>query len=196
MDGGVLLYNREFVLLYTSRVSLKWYGQDSNTFKGTKKGSIYLTTHRMVFLNRKPNDPMQSFSFPFVALREISVEQPIFSANNVRGKILAQPNGNWSGEASFKIIFDHGGAIEFGQALSTCIQMAQRRGTNIPPHVTPAMGFFIISDYYSQGCVFYQWMPAREIFPERPPEEGVIITEVSPPYAGIDPPPSNQRGRL
>lgn len=29
----------------------------------------------------------------------------------------AQPNGNWVGEAKFKLTFKHGGAIEFGQAL-------------------------------------------------------------------------------
>lgn len=195
MDGGVLLFNREFVLLYTSRVCMKWSGQTSSDFKGTKKGSIYLTTHRMVFLNRKPKDPMQSFSFPFVALSNISVEQPVFGANYVKGTVVAQPNGNWTGEASFKIIFNHGGAIQFGQALNTAVQMTQRRGADIPPHITPTRGFFVINYYYSHGCVFYQWMPPRELFPERPPGEGVIITEEPPPYAGIEPLPENRRLR-
>lgn len=29
----------------------------------------------------------------------------------------AQPNGNWIGEAKFKLVFKHGGAIDFGQAM-------------------------------------------------------------------------------
>lgn len=41
----------------------------------------------------------------------------MFGANYVKGKVRAQPNGNWVGEAKFKMTFKHGGAIEFGQAL-------------------------------------------------------------------------------
>lgn len=45
------------------------------------------------------------------------MEQPVFGANYIKGKVRAQPNGNWVGEAKFKLTFKHGGAIEFGQSM-------------------------------------------------------------------------------
>lgn len=47
----------------------------------------------------------------------MEIEQPVFGANYIKGKVRAQPNGNWMGEAKFKMTFKHGGAIEFGQAM-------------------------------------------------------------------------------
>lgn len=36
---------------------------------------------------------MQSFSCPFISLSEVELEQPVFGANYIKGKIQAQPNG-------------------------------------------------------------------------------------------------------
>lgn len=47
----------------------------------------------------------------------MEIEQPVFGANYIKGKVRAQPNGNWVGEAKFKLTFKSGGAIEFGQAM-------------------------------------------------------------------------------
>lgn len=47
----------------------------------------------------------------------MDIEQPVFGANYIKGKVRAQPNGNWVGEAKFKLTFKHGGAIEFGQSM-------------------------------------------------------------------------------
>lgn len=55
----------------------------------------------------------------------MEVEQPIFGANYIKGKVRAQPNGNWTGEARFKLTFKHGGAIEFGQAMLRVAQMGE-----------------------------------------------------------------------
>lgn len=41
----------------------------------------------------------------------------MFSANFIKGKVRAQPNGNFIGEVKFKLVFKSGGAIEFGQAM-------------------------------------------------------------------------------
>ena len=60
---------------------------------------------------------MKSFSFPFVALRDVELEQPVFGANYIKGKVLAQPNGGFEGEAKFKLRFKSGGAIDFGTAM-------------------------------------------------------------------------------
>jgi hypothetical protein len=47
----------------------------------------------------------------------VEIEQPVFGANYIKGKVRAQPNGNWIGEAKFKLTFKRGGAIDFGQAM-------------------------------------------------------------------------------
>ena len=41
----------------------------------------------------------------------------MFGANYIKGIVMAQPNGNWSGQAKFKLVFKSGGAIDFGQAM-------------------------------------------------------------------------------
>ena len=61
---------------------------------GDKSGRLYLTTHRMIFNNKK-EDLLKSFSFPFVALRDVELEQPIFGANYIKGKVVAQPDGGF-----------------------------------------------------------------------------------------------------
>lgn len=50
-------------------------------------------------------------------LLQVEIEQPVFGANYIKGKVRAQPNGNWVGEAKFKLTFKRGGAIEFGEAM-------------------------------------------------------------------------------
>lgn len=47
----------------------------------------------------------------------MELEQPMFGANYIKGKVRAQPNGGWVGEVKFKLHFKHGGAIEYGQAM-------------------------------------------------------------------------------
>ncbi len=102
---------------------MSFAGPRGPAFEGDKSGRLYLTTHRMVFNNKKTNDAMKSFSFPFVALRDVELEQPVFGANYIKGKVLAQPNGNFEGEAKFKLRFKSGGAIDFGQAMLRAAQM-------------------------------------------------------------------------
>ena len=63
---------------------------------GDKSGSLYLTTHRMIFISKKEH-PLKSFSFPFVAIRNLELEQPIFGTkgNYIKGHILPQPGGGF-----------------------------------------------------------------------------------------------------
>ena len=62
----------------------------------------------------------------FQALREVELEQPVFGANYIKGKVIAQPNGNWEGEAKFKLHFKSGGAIDFGTAMLRAAQMGKK----------------------------------------------------------------------
>jgi len=79
---------------------------------GEKQGNAYLTTHRLIFLGSKKSDRFKSFSFPFCVLSEVDVEQPVFGANFLKGKVRAQSGeAGWRGEAKFKMLFKGGGAI-------------------------------------------------------------------------------------
>lgn len=121
-------------------MTIEFSGQDGPVFRGSKQGSIYLTTHRMIFNSKKFEDVMKSFSFPFVCLNDVEVEQPMFGANYIRGKVRAQPDGNFIGEAKFKLIFKSGGAIEFAQAMLRAAHMAQKNfhGADPPPYTPPS----------------------------------------------------------
>ena len=122
------------ILLFSDNVSMEFFGQDGNIFKGVKQGRIYLTTHRVIFNTKNQKDPMQSFSAPFIAMSDVELEQPVFGANYIRGKIRAQPNGNFSGEVKFKMSFKSGGCIDFGQALLRAASMAQRNAGGMVRH--------------------------------------------------------------
>jgi hypothetical protein len=58
-------------------------------------------------------------------LLQVELEQPMFGANYIKGKVRAQPNGNWVGEAKFKLMFKSGGAIDFGQAMLKAANMGK-----------------------------------------------------------------------
>lgn len=111
------------ILLFSDNVTMEFHGQEQPEFVGAKKGRLYLTTHRMIFNAKDQREKMQSFSFPFITLREVEVEQPMFGANYIKGKCRAQPNGNWIGECKFKLQFKSGGAIEFGSAMLRAAQL-------------------------------------------------------------------------
>jgi WW domain-binding protein 2 len=133
---------------------MEFAGQDAALFKGSKQGRIYLTTHRVIFNTKNTKDAMQSFSSPFIRLylkfvkfsqnthkttfalsmSDVELEQPVFGANFIKGKIRAQPNGNWTGETKFKMSFKSGGCIEFGQALLRAASMAQRNSGGMVSH--------------------------------------------------------------
>ena len=78
-----LILNR--ILLFCDNVIMSFSGLREPAFDGDKSGRLYLTTHRMVFNNKNQKDGMKSFSFPFVAIRNVELEQPVFGANYIKG---------------------------------------------------------------------------------------------------------------
>ncbi|GIX73487.1 WW domain-binding protein 2 [Caerostris extrusa] len=191
-NGGVLIYNGEIILLYCDGVEMCIEGGDAKEFGGTKKGRIYLTTHRMIFINKSEKDSLQSFSFPFFSMTGVELEQPIFGANYIKGNVLAQPGGGWSGKAVFKLKFFSGGAIEFGQAMVRAAQMANQHMPPQPPPYMPQTG-----PYYPAPPPAYTpptggingFVPPTHVFPDAPPANSVYMTNMPPPYPGIYPPP-------
>ncbi|XP_015281803.1 PREDICTED: postacrosomal sheath WW domain-binding protein [Gekko japonicus] len=116
--GGVVLPHGECIIKQCKDVELTFSDVTgkSDIFKGTKKGMVLLTPYRVIFLS-KGKDPMMSFQMPFTLMKGCSIEQPVFSANYIKGVIQAEPGGGWEGQASFKMIFCSGGAIEFGELM-------------------------------------------------------------------------------
>jgi len=192
-NGGVLIHAGESILLFCDNVIMEFSGQDGPEFKGEKKGRLYLTTHRMIFNNKDQNDHMKSFSFPFVTLKDVELEQPIFGANYIKGKVRAQPGGNFTGEAKFKLHFKSGGAIDFGQAMLKAAQMAGRNyNANMndapPPYTPPTSGWYAAPPpaYSANPAGYGGWVPPTHVFPDQPPANTVYMTDAPPPYPGIN----------
>jgi len=189
-NNGVLLHAGERVMLFCDNVTMSFSGLREQAFEGDKSGRLYLTTHRMVFNNKNQKDAMKSFSFPFVALRNVELEQPVFGANYIKGKVLAQPNGGFEGEAKFKLRFKSGGAIDFGTAMLKAAQMASRNYVqDAPPPYTPPSGAWYAAPppaYTSSPEGYGGWVPPTNVFPEQPPPNSVFMTDAPPPYPGIN----------
>ncbi|KAK6633193.1 hypothetical protein RUM43_000757 [Polyplax serrata] len=194
-DNGVLIHSGEQIILYSDDVTMEFSGQHQPEFKGTKSGRIYLTTHRMIFNNKKKHDSLQSFSFPFIVMTDVGLEQPVFGANYIRGVVTAQPNGNWAGQAKFKLVFKSGGAIDFGQAMLKAASFAKRNAPYgpPPPYVVPEGPFHPAPPpaYHPEPNGYYGWVPPTRAFPHTPPPNTVFMTSAPPPYVGIYGPPSD-----
>ncbi|XP_053685495.1 WW domain-binding protein 2 isoform X2 [Sabethes cyaneus] len=187
-NNGVLIHAGEGILIFCDKVTIEFSGQDNAVFKGTKQGRVYLTTHRMIFNNKHASDDMQSFSFPFVTLNDVQLEQPVFGANYIKGKVRAQENGNWTGEAKFKLVFKNGGAIDFGQAMLRAAAIAQRNaGTAPPPPYTPPGGGWYAAPppAYTPNPYNYGWVPSATVFPDQPAPNSIYMHDSPPPYPGI-----------
>lgn len=67
------------IILFSDNVTVEFYGNDTPEFKGSKHGRMYLTTHRMIYNSKNPSDTLRSFSFPFIALGDVSNVQFIYA---------------------------------------------------------------------------------------------------------------------
>lgn len=171
-SGGVIINNSESVLMNYDNVELVFCDADSlpEAFRKSKKGSIYLTPYRVIFL-AKGRDALQSFMMPFYLMKGCEVKQPVLGANYIKGTITAEPGGGWEGSASFKLVFAAGGAIEFGQYM---LQVAAQASRGQP--VTPGFGG---CPYMANGAYAYPPPPANGMYPAGPP----------PGYSYSNPPP-------
>ncbi|XP_051996317.1 postacrosomal sheath WW domain-binding protein [Xyrauchen texanus] len=127
-NGGVLIQAGESILRECKNVELTFSDVTPKTdlFKGTKKGSVYLTQYRMVFVCSNMKEKFCSFMFPYYLMKNCSIEQPVFAANYIQGLIKAEAGGGWEGQTNFKMSFPSGGAIEVGQHLFKLATNASR----------------------------------------------------------------------
>lgn len=192
-DGqGVVIYNGELILIYEKEVNLVFEKHNDAVFKGGKKGKLYLTSHRVIFVNKDQKDRMLSFAMPFHCLRSVKLEQPVFGANYLKGTVLAQPGGNWEGEVVFKLTFNRGGCIDFGQAMLHANELASRfqQYAAPPPYFAPPPAYYPAPPAYytqQQGQPIYGFQPPTQAFPDYPQPGGVFMYDAPPPYTGIGP---------
>lgn len=122
---------------------------------------------------------------------DLSLEQPVFGANYIKGKVRTDSSANTSAtdqnQYMFKLKFNRGGAIEFGQAL----REAARRTSASP---TPQEAFSApstFSEYYQAPDSAYQpnypvgFALPTQTFSQAPPPGFVYMQQAPPPYPGL-----------
>ncbi|XP_017338882.2 WW domain-binding protein 2 [Ictalurus punctatus] len=180
--GGVIVNNSESVLMSYENVELMFSDADClpDLFRKSRKGSIYLTPYRMIFVT-KGKESLQSFMMPFYLTKGCEVKQPVLGANYIKGTVSAEPGGGWEGSATFKLIFASGGAIEFGQYM---LQVAAQASRGQP--VTPDFS----CPYMANGTYAYPPpAPANGIYSTGPPPPGYSYPAPPPPGAFYPNPP-------
>ncbi|KAK5885399.1 hypothetical protein CesoFtcFv8_019108 [Champsocephalus esox] len=189
-NGGVLINNGESVLRECKNVELSFSDVNCKTdlLKGTKKGTVYLTPYRLLFVSSNTKDCMGSAMFPYYMMKGCSIEQPVFNANYIKGTVSAEAGGGWEGQASFKMSFPSGGAIEVGQHLFKLATNASRaaprtkRGYTYTP--SPQQnGFYQGPPAPAANMGYPMPMPATGMYPA-----GFDYMAPPPPYPG---PPQN-----
>uniref|UniRef100_A0A646QII0 WW domain-binding protein 2 n=1 Tax=Hemiscolopendra marginata TaxID=943146 RepID=A0A646QII0_9MYRI len=191
---GVLIHCGEYIMIYADSVELKFDNCNDGRLKGTKKGRLYLTSHRMIFTSTDKCDPLQSFSFPFFLMTNVELEQPTFGCNYIKGKIRSLPEADlhqnpWVGTAIFKLYFKSGGAIDFGMAMLQAAKMASSQANREPPppYVPPMAPYYMAQpDMYTPPPGAFGMALPVHMFPNYPPANGVFMTDQPPPYPGIN----------
>ena len=100
----------------------------------------------------------------------------------------AQPGGNFTGEAKFKLHFKSGGAIDFGQAMLKAATMASRNFNQVlnpqerkliiricfqndmpPPYTPPTSGWYAAPPpaYSANPAGYGGWVPPTHVFPDQ-----------------------------
>nr|XP_020480597.1 postacrosomal sheath WW domain-binding protein [Monopterus albus] len=179
-NGGVLINNGESVLRQCKNVELSFSDVTCKTdlLKGTKKGTVYLTPYRLVFVSSNTKDCLGSAMFPYYLMKGCSIEQPVFGANYIKGTVSAEPGGGWEGQAHFKMSFLSGGAIELGQHLFKLATNASR--------AAPAQNGAASFGYPSPGMMngYGPPPPAPPGYPYPPPPQENGFYQGPPPAAG------------
>ncbi|PNJ37411.1 WBP2NL isoform 6 [Pongo abelii] len=125
---------------------------------------------------------------PFDLMTNLTVEQPVFAANFIKGTIQAAPYGGWEGQATFKLVFRNGGAIEFAQLM---VRAASAAARGFPLRTLndwfSSMGIYVIT---GEGNMCTPQMPCSVIVYGAPPAGyGAPPPGYGAPPAGYGAPP-------
>lgn len=81
-------------------------------------------------------------------MHDLSLEQPIFGANYIKGKVREQSNNS----VGFKLKFSSGGAIEYGKALEAAAHRTQNMAQQFPFTPPPPPPYSPGASNYYQVC--------------------------------------------
>ncbi|KAH9402119.1 WW domain binding protein 2 [Tyrophagus putrescentiae] len=186
-SGGVVLFSGELILLFCDNVNV--------TLPQTSQedtGRLYLTTHRMIFTSKSMKGSLKSFSAPFYSMHDLKLEQPIFGANYIKGQVNDAQTSN---SVVFKLKFNSGGAIEYGQALQSAARVtrnnaAQNAFTPPPAYTASAAQYYQAPPNVYQPAYNCGFVLPTDVFNQPPPAGFVYTSEAPPPYPGLAPVPA------
>ncbi|XP_028912678.1 WW domain-binding protein 2 isoform X1 [Ornithorhynchus anatinus] len=201
--GGVIVNNSESVLMTSDHVEVTFSDMEpmQDAFRGAKKGSLFLTPYRVIFV-AKGRDPLQSFMMPFYLMKDCEIKQPVFGANYIRGTVRAEAGGGWEGSATYKFTFAAGGAIEFGQRMLQVASQASRgevAGGAYGCSYLPNGAYAVFppppaaNGLYSNSPGYPYPPPPPELYPG-PPLTAGFMAPPPPPYPGPMMPPASDQG--
>jgi len=176
-QGGLLLYQGEQIVNHSKNVTLSFDDasrQCGEIFRGKHKGKVFVTTHRMIFLNDDQRDNLLSFAVAFMYMKNLHVEQPLLGANYISGIAAAHPNGGFQGEVKFQLTYSSGGAIDASTALREVNSIFHRQTEGAPPsygmaaanlYEPPPPSYQAPNNYFAETNMF--------VSPAQAPYEGV-----------------------
>ncbi|XP_059509824.1 WW domain-binding protein 2-like isoform X1 [Stegostoma tigrinum] len=110
--------HQSFLMFYDYvELSVKNKSATLEIFNSSRKGTLYLLPHQVLFLSKDLKQALKSFTMPLSLMKDCKIKQPKFRPGYIKGHIEAAPNGGWVGSATFKLTFHNGGANEFGQLM-------------------------------------------------------------------------------
>jgi len=204
---GVIIYNSERILIFYDSCELLTNAEIGvhPQLIGCKKGSVYLTSHRVIFINKSQTDQLQSLSMPFIKMRRVEVMKPIFGGNYITGNLLIDTCTNETGysfdktlDVHWSLTLKNGGNFEFGEALREAGKRAFKNTTTFSMPPAPEFGsYFSPPDpkHYSQAppetyASIYQDPYYSSFVPQHasfgtPPKNEVFLMNALPPYPGM-----------
>ncbi|XP_028005704.2 postacrosomal sheath WW domain-binding protein isoform X2 [Eptesicus fuscus] len=160
----------------------------SSLFHGTKRGTLLLTSYRVIFVtSHSVSDPMLSFMMPFDLMSNCSLEQPVFAPIYIQGTVQAAPDAA-RGAPLQSITYWFGAPglfIVSGQGSMTCNHHRSSpvvvHGPQPVRYGPPPAGYGVPPAGYGAPPAGYAPPPAGYA----PPPAGY-----APPPAGYAPPPA------
>ncbi|OTF80977.1 WW domain-binding protein 2-like protein [Euroglyphus maynei] len=131
---------------------------------------------------------LKSLSLPFYTLHDLTLEQPIFGANYIKGKSTEAGN---NAKFTFKLKFTSGGATEYGQALlnaAKSVRNFQQSSAFQPPpaYSNPAGQYYQAPPNVYQPAYNCGFTLPNDIFNQPPPAGFIYTSEAPPPYPGLN----------
>ena len=123
---------------------------------------------------------------------DLKLDQPVFGANCIKGKVRSEDHASGNSPPfAFKLKFNKGGAIEFGQTMSQAAKqadsLARQTQWTPPPAYTPSPA----EQYYqASGNVYQPMYPVgfalpTQVFNQAPPAGFIYAMDAPPPYPGL-----------